>query len=225
MGYMAKKVKKSKEYRKPSQFVEQQGEILDRRLRAYNGVESTSHENKSNPMLLISAGLVICVFLFFYLHVMTLNQMKDLSDGLTMPDQRIFGYTLDDIQALRSVMDDDARGQLNYVHKTAGLLFPLFTGGISMLLFIRWIPNRSTRWLAWCAPLGFAVVDIIENFAIDALFSAGEVTAGAVMFASILTTIRWALLIITAGLIVGLGITRGNRALKLKMEKLRGETP
>ena len=220
---MAKKVRKSKEYRKPSQFVEQQGEALDRKLNKYN-VQSTSHENKSNPMLLISAGLAISLFLFIYLHGMALSQMTDLSNNLSMPDQRVFGYTVEDIEALRSAMDEDARGQLNYVHKTAGVLFPLFTAAMSMLLFIRWIPNRRTRLLAWCAPLGFAVADIVENFAIDALFTANEVTAGAVMFASILTTIRWALLIITAGLIIGLGLSRANRSLKRKMAEVRDQS-
>ncbi|MFJ2620928.1 hypothetical protein [Glutamicibacter sp. NPDC087344] len=220
---MAKKVRKSKEYRKPSQFVEQQGESLDRNLNKYN-VQSTSHENKSNPMLLISAGLVISLSLFVYLHLLTLNQMNDLSNSLSMPDQRVFGYTVEDIEALRAAMDEDARGQLNYVHKTAGMLFPLFTAAMSMLLFIRWIPNRRTRLLAWCAPLGFAVVDIVENFAIDALFSADEISAGAVMFASILTTIRWALLLITAALIVGLGLVRANRALRRKMSEIREQT-
>ncbi|ALQ31770.1 MULTISPECIES: hypothetical protein [Micrococcaceae] len=220
---MAKKVRKSKEYRKPSQFVEQQGEALDRKLNKYN-VQSTSHENKSNPMLLISAGLAISLFLFIYLHGMALSQMTDLSNNLSMPDQRVFGYTVEDIEALRSAMDEDARGQLNYVHKTAGMLFPLFTAAMSMLLFIRWIPNRRTRLLAWCAPLGFAVADIVENFAIDALFTANEVTAGAVMFASILTTIRWALLIITAGLIIGLGLSRANRSLKRKMAEVRDQS-
>ncbi|NAZ16407.1 hypothetical protein GT020_10080 [Glutamicibacter soli] len=220
---MAKKVRKSKEYRKPSQFVEQQGEALDRKLNKYN-VQSTSHENKSNPMLLISAGLAISLFLFIYLHGMALSQMTDLSNNLSMPDQRVFGYTVEDIEALRSAMDEDARGQLNYVHKTAGMLFPLFTAAMSMLLFIRWIPNRRTRLLAWCAPLGFAVADIVENFAIDALFTANEVTAGAVMFASILTTIRWALLVITAGLIIGLGLSRANRSLKRKMAEVRDQS-
>lgn len=223
MEGMAKKVRKSKEYRKPSQFVEQQGEALDRKLNKYN-VQSTSHENTSNPMLLISAGLAISLFLFIYLHGMALSQMTDLSNNLSMPDQRVFGYTVEDIEALRSAMDEDARGQLNYVHKTAGMLFPLFTAAMSTLLFIRWIPNRRTRLLAWCAPLGFAVADIVENFAIDALFTANEVTAGAVMFASILTTIRWALLIITAGLIIGLGLSRANRSLKRKMTEVRDQS-
>lgn len=223
MEGMAKKVRKSKEYRKPSQFVEQQGEALDRKLNKYN-VQSTSHENTSNPMLLISAGLAISLFLFIYLHGMALSQMTDLSNNLSMPDQRVFGYTVEDIEALRSAMDEDARGQLNYVHKTAGILFPLFTAAMSMLLFIRWIPNRRTRLLAWCAPLGFAVADIVENFAIDALFTANEVTAGAVMFASILTTIRWALLIITAGLIIGLGLSRANQSLKRKMAEVRDQS-
>ncbi len=95
---------------------------------------------------------------------------------------------------------------------------------MSMLLFIRWIPRRQTRLLAWCAPLGFAVADIVENFAIDALFSADEVTAGAVMLASILTTIRWALLFITAGLILGLGLSRANRSLRRKMAEIRDQS-
>lgn len=223
MELMAKKVRKSKEYRKPAQFAEQPGATQDRNLNKYN-VQSTSHENKSNPMLLISAGLVISLCLFAYLHVLVLNQMTDLSNGLSMPDQRVFGYTVDDIEALRGAMDEDARGQLNYVHKTAGMLFPLFTAAMSMLLFIRWIPNRRTRLLAWCAPLGFAVADIIENFAIDALFFADEVSAGAVMLASVLTTIRWALLLITAGLVIGLGFARANRSLKLKMAEIRDQS-
>ncbi|KUM29447.1 hypothetical protein AQ436_07165 [Arthrobacter sp. EpRS66] len=174
-------------------------------------------------MLLISVGLVVCLALFAYYHLLTMVQMKDLSDSLTMPDQRVFGYTMGDIQALRTAMDADAVGQLNYLHKTAGFLFPMFTAVFSMLLFIRWIPNRQTRWLAWMAPIGFAVVDIWENFAIDALFN-HDLSAGAVLLASILTTIRWALLIITAGLVFGLGVVRANRGLKRKLLAIREGT-
>lgn len=219
---MAKKVRKSKEYRKPSQFAEQQNQQLGSNL-GTERVQSTSHENKSNPMLLISVGLVVCLALFAYYHLLTMFQMEDLSDSLSMPDQRIFGYTYSDIEALRGAMDSDAVGQLNYLHKTAGFLFPMFTAVFSMLLFIRWIPNRRTRWLAWLAPLGFAVIDIWENFAIDALF-AGDLSESAVVLASILTTIRWALLIITAGLVFGLGALRANRALKRKMLEIRDST-
>lgn len=220
MGGMAKKVKKSKEYRKPTQFQEQQAQAVVRNL----GPGTVARpESKSNPMLLISAGLVTCAFLFVYYHVLTLNQMEDLSNGLSMPDQRIFGYTFGDVQALRGQMNSDAAGQLNYLHKTAGLLFPLLTGIFSMLVFIRWIPNRKTRLIAWCAPLLFAVTDIVENFLIDSLFT-GDLGAGTVAVASILTTIRWVTLIITAGLIIGLGLTRANKALRRKMVEIREQT-
>ncbi|MGO2082067.1 hypothetical protein [Glutamicibacter arilaitensis] len=219
---MAKKVRKSKEYRKPNQFEQLQNQRIESNARS-GKVQSTSHENKSNPMLLISVGLIIGVVLFVYYHLLTLVQMQDLSGSLPMPDQRIFGYTLGDIEALRNAMDDDAVGQLNYLHKTAGFLFPMFTAIFSMLLFIYWIPNRQTRWLAWIAPLGFAAIDIWENFAIDALFT-GELSESAVVLASILTTTRWALFIITAGLVLGLGAVRANRALKAKMLAIREGT-
>ena len=193
---MAKKVKKSKEYRKPAQFAAQpapQEQSAFRAQMAERNRQGEAGRDKSSPMLLIVAGLVVGLCLFVYYHLLTMNQMKDLSDGLAMPDQRFFGYQLDDIEALRGAMDADASGQLNYLHKTAGLLFPLFTAVFSMLLFIRWVPNRAYRWLAWLAPLGFAVADIWENFAIDALFSSAP-DASAVMLASVLTTVRWTLL-------------------------------
>lgn len=72
-------------------------------------------------------------------------------------------------------------------------------------------------------PLGFAAIDIWENFAIDALFT-GELSESAVVLASILTTTRWALFIITAGLVLGLGAVRANRALKAKMLAIREGT-
>jgi len=219
---MAKQVKKTKEYRKPSQFRDQEPAAAEASA-ARPTVKPGSQENKSNPMLLISVGLVVCLALFAYYHLLTMVQMTDLSDSLTMPDQRVFGYTMGDIQALRTAMDADAVGQLNYLHKTAGFLFPMFTAVFSMLLFIRWIPNRQTRWLAWMAPIGFAVVDIWENFAIDALFN-HDLSAGAVLLASILTTIRWGLLIITAGLVFGLGVVRANRGLKRKLLAIREGT-
>lgn len=222
MDCMAKNVKKTKEYRKPSQFNahDQQRATNPAAARvARNG----SQDNQSNPMLLISVGLVVCLALFVYYHLLTMVQMKDLSDSLSMPDQRVFGYTVADIEALRSVMNADAIGQLNYLHKTAGFLFPMFTAIFSMLLFIRWIPNRQTRWLAWIAPLGFALIDIWENFAIDALFT-GELSPGLVALASILTTVRWALLFITAALVLGIGAVRANRALKRKILAIREGT-
>ncbi|KSU66770.1 hypothetical protein [Arthrobacter sp. NIO-1057] len=219
---MAKQVKKSKEYRKPNQFREQQLPASDSAA-GHPAGKTVPQENKSNPMILISVGLIVCLALFAYYHLLTMVQMKDLSDSLSMPDQRIFGYTMSDIEALRATMDSDAVGQLNYLHKTAGFLFPMFTVVFTMLLFIRWIPNRRTRWLAWLAPIGFAVTDIWENFSIDALFT-HDLSAGAVLLASILTTIRWALLLITAGLVIGMGVFRANRGLKGKLLAIREGT-
>lgn len=212
-GGMAKKIKKSKVYRRPDNTAPTQP--------AAAPTPSPSSDAKSNPMLLISAGLFTAVFLFVYYHVLTLNQMTDLSNGLAMPDQRIFGYTLSDIQALKSVMDDDAVGQLNYLHKTAGLLFPLIAASFSMLALARWIPVRKQRWLAFSAPLLFAVSDIVENFVIDALFT-GDPTSGAVFVASLLTTVRWVTLLITAALVVGFAIRRILATMRAKIAEAQG---
>lgn len=214
MEGMAKNVKKSKEYRKPSQFQDHQVKGMQ--------AAAQKRESASNPMLLITAGLVTCAFLFVYYHLLVMHQMTDLSNGLAMPDQRVFGYTVTDIEALRGAMDADAVGQLNYLHKTAGLLFPLLTALFSMLIFIRWIPNRQMRWLAWTAPLLFAVTDLWENFAIDSLFGA-DLNEGTVALASVLTTIRWVTLFITAALIIGLGARRANKSLINKMVEVRNQ--
>lgn len=171
----------------------------------------------SNGNLILIAGFVVVLFLFWYYHLLVLNQMTDLSNGLTMPDQMIGGYSVEHVEALRQAMDADAVGQLNYVHKTAGLLFPLFLALITMLAVNINTVRGAGRWALWSVPILFAVTDLWENRAIDALFI-GPLDPSAVSLASTLTTTRWILLIATAAILFGVLIASFVRTFREKWE-------
>lgn len=158
----------------------------------------TPQAAQSNANLILLAGFSAAVLLFWYYHLLTLNQMTDLTGGLAVPDQLFGGYDVAHIEALRANMDDAARGQLNYLHKTAGLLFPLFLALITMLAVNIHVARGALRWCLWAVPMLFAVLDLWENSAIDGIL-AGAVDPGAVALASALTIARWIMLIGTVG--------------------------
>ncbi|MFB0835391.1 hypothetical protein ACX8Z9_05280 [Arthrobacter halodurans] len=149
-----------------------------------------------NGNLILLAGFAASALLFWYYHLLVLNQMTDLSLGIPMPDQLIGGYDAGYIDMLRLAMDEDARGQLSYVHKTAGLLFPLFLALVTMLAVNLHVARGPLRWGLWSVPMAFAVVDLWENAAIEALLT-GPLDPAAVALASFLTVTRWVLLLAT----------------------------
>lgn len=152
---------------------------------------------QSNGNLILIAGVVASLFLFWYLHLLTLNQLTQLSGGLPMPDSQFGGFDQRFAEQLRSAMDGDARGQLNYVHKTAGTLFPLIFGFTWLLLIGTNVARKPLRWALWALPLLFAVVRLLGNTAIDAIMSAGPVDGGQVALASGLTVAGWILLVLS----------------------------
>ncbi|WP_434992511.1 hypothetical protein [Arthrobacter sp. Ld5] len=159
------------------------------------GVSSTSgvpHADRQRPngSLVVIAAAVASLFLFWYFHLLTLGQMTQLSGGLAMPDMMIGGYDTDYADRLREAMDDDARGQLSYLHRTAGTLFPLIFAFAWLLLVQLNTGRRRLRWLLWSPVILFVVVDLWENVAIDAMLAG----TGDVLPASTLTVLRWALL-------------------------------
>lgn len=149
---------------------------------------------KSSPGLIVIAGVVTTLFLFWYLHLLVLGQLTQLSDGLSMPDSMVFGYGEDHLAALRSAMDADALGQLSYVHKTAGVLFPLIFGMTWLLIIGLNTQRRALRWVLFSAPILFVVADLWENVAIDNALGAAELTGGDASLAAALTVARWVLL-------------------------------
>lgn len=154
-------------------------------------------EAQNNTNLIVIAGAVACLFLFWYLHLLTLNQLTQLTGGVSMPDSMIGGFDPAFVEQLRAVMDDAAKGQLNYVHKTAGTLFPLIFALTWLLLIGTNIARKSLRWALWALPLLFVVVRLWGNVTIDSMISADTLDAGQVALASGLTVAGWVLLLLS----------------------------
>ncbi|KRE78334.1 hypothetical protein [Arthrobacter sp. Soil763] len=157
----------------------------------------TPEKAQSNSNLILIAGVVASLFLFWYLHLLTLNQLTQLSGGLPMPDSLVGGFDRGFAEQLRSAMDQDARGQLNYVHKTAGTLFPLIFGFTWLLLIGTNVARKSLRWVLWAVPMLFVVTRLWGNASVDAMLSAGTLDAGQVALASALTVAGWVLLVLS----------------------------
>jgi len=175
----------------------------------------TPAQAEGNGKLVVIAGVVASVFLFWYLHLLTLNQMTQLSGGLAMPDSLVGGFSADYVQQLHTAMNNDARGQLGYIHKTAGTLFPLIFGFSWLLLVGINVSRKALRWALWAAPLAFAVVRLWGNVAIDAALAQATPDAGQVALASALTVLGWVLFLLSlAGGVaaVFLGRRRAKRA-------------
>ncbi|MCA4133845.1 hypothetical protein [Arthrobacter sp. M4] len=172
--------------------------------------QRTPQKAQSNANLIVIAGVVASVFLFWYLHLLVLNQMTQLSNGLAMPDSMFGGFSTDYVAQLRNVMDDEARGQLNYVHKTAGMLFPLIFGFSWLLLIGVNVARKALRWALWALPILFAVVRLWGNVAIDSALQASTPDAGSVALASILTVAGWVLFLLSL-LAGGAAVLLGRR--------------
>lgn len=157
----------------------------------------TPEKAQSNSNLILIAGVVASLFLFWYLHLLTLEQLRQLSGGLAMPDSLIGGFDPAYIGQLHSAMDDDARGQLNYVHKTAGTLFPLIFGFTWLLLIGTNVARKALRWSLWALPLLFVIVRLWGNVTIDSVMAAETADAGQVALASGLTVAGWVLLVLS----------------------------
>jgi len=157
----------------------------------------TPQKAQSNSNLILIAGVVASLFLFWYLHLLTLDQLRQLSGGLAMPDSLIGGFDPAYIGTLHAAMDNDARGQLNYVHKTAGTLFPLIFAFTWLLLIGTNVDRKALRWALWALPLLFVVVRLWGNTVIDGVLAADTADAGQVALASGLTVAGWVLLVLS----------------------------
>jgi len=157
----------------------------------------TPEKAENNGNLILIAGVVASLFLFWYLHLLTLDQLRQLSGGLAMPDSLIGGFDPAYINQLHPAMNEAARGQLNYVHKTAGTLFPLIFGFTWLLLIGTSVARKALRWALWALPLLFVVARLWGNAAIDGMLAAETPDAGQVALASGLTVAGWVLLVLS----------------------------
>lgn len=58
-------------------------------------ISRTPERAQSNSNLIVIASVVASLFLFWYLHLLTLNQMTQLSSGMAMPDSLVGGFSAD----------------------------------------------------------------------------------------------------------------------------------
>jgi hypothetical protein len=180
----------------------------------------SSGQQEGSPGMLVIALLVATLFMFFYLHVIALPQMSALSGGLPMPDHR-FVYTAADLAELDAVLDDTAHGQLNWVHKTAGVIFPLFVFAAVSAVAAWCLPRGWGRWISYAAGAVFAVVDIVENMLIESALDAGGEGAA---WASAFTTARWVLLVAIAAWIVVMVLGKIRRSVAERKAHLAANT-
>ncbi|MGX5715048.1 hypothetical protein [Arthrobacter sp. MAHUQ-56] len=157
----------------------------------------TPEKAQGNSNLIVIAGAVASLFLFWYLHLLTLDQLTQLTQGRAMPDSLVGGFDAGYIGQLQAVMNADALGQLNYVHKTAGTLFPLIFGFTWLLLIGTNVARKALRWALWALPLLFVVVRLWGNVAIDAMMASNGPDAGQVALASGLTVAGWVLFVLS----------------------------
>jgi len=157
----------------------------------------TPEKAQGNSNLIVIAGVVASLFLFWYLHLLTLDQLTQLTTGLAMPDSLVGGFDPGYIGRLQGEMNADALGQLNYVHKTAGTLFPLIFGFTWLLLIGTNVARKALRWALWALPMLFVVVRLWGNVAIDAMMATPGPDGGQVALASALTVAGWLLLVLS----------------------------
>lgn len=161
---------------------------------------------EGSPAIPVSALIVTTLLVGAYLHLLVLQQMTQLSGGLAMPDSMLF-YGQDHVRALSEAMDDAARGQLNWVHKTAGVIFPVAVA-LTLAAVGAWrLRPAAAKWGALGVGVLFAVVDIAENIAIEQAIAAGGPGTG---LAAALTLTRWILLALIA-LAVAVMLWSGRR--------------
>lgn len=167
---------------------------------------TAASRSDGDPTMLVIALIGTTLFVGAYYHLLVLQQMTQLTGGLAMPDSMLV-YGQDHVRALAGVMDEAARGQLNWVHKTAGVIFPIAVA-LTLTAVAAWrLRPAAAKWGAFGLGVLFAVVDIAENIAIEQAIAAGGPGAG---LASALTLARWVLLALIA-LAVVVMLVRGGK--------------
>lgn len=167
---------------------------------------TAASRSDGDPTMLVIALIGTTLFVGAYYHLLVLQQMTQLTGGLAMPDSMLV-YGQDHVRALAGVMDEAARGQLNWVHKTAGVIFPIAVA-LTLTAVAAWrLRPAAAKWGAFGLGVLFAVVDISENIAIEQAIAAGGPGAG---LAAALTLARWVLLALIA-LAVVVMLVRGGK--------------
>src|SRR5699024_6274733 len=125
-------------------------------------------------------------------HIVALQGMQELTGGMAMLDHRLSGFTVADVEHLATRMDDDALGQYNWVHITAGRIFQVMMG-LSVITVGLWTLRSVLA--KWGAVISAVLNAGLEFWASVPLESAlHNVTDASVCLASTQTVIELLLL-------------------------------
>lgn len=149
-------------------------------------------DRKSVGMVLIALAATSAV-LYAYGAFLALPDLATMAGGRAMPDTLVTGYGLDYIEQVRAAMSTPARNIYAHFHSTADLIFPLLFALTWLVLLTHFVRRGVLRWVLFAVPILYAVTDLMENAAIDHLFSADSVSAGEVDWASGLTIAKFIL--------------------------------
>lgn len=140
--------------------------------------------------IIIGVLTTIAVLLFCYVTFLVLPGIGR-AYGLTLPELRITGFDREQIAAAASALGDQGREDYRWVHRSSGLLMPLFMALAWFAMLGQSVHTRAVRWALWSVPLAFAVVVLAGGHAIDAALA--DPTDGPVALASGLVIARWVL--------------------------------
>lgn len=155
---------------------------------------ATGHDDgksrRRNTWLLIATAVVSVVSLA--LNWLQLQSVQR-AIGMPVPDLMVGGYDAAYVESVREIMDEPVIERYQAAHYLWDLIFPVAFAAFIILLVHRFGRRSPLRWLFYAVAVLYAVVDIAENFVIEAAFASAEVTASIVMFASFLTTAKFVL--------------------------------
>ncbi len=151
------------------------------------------------PVMLALAGVALAFPLFLFPRFMPLTG----SAPAAALDIRVGGYSAAQVEALLSAMTPAQRRAAAWAHLTVDGVYPLIYGAwLALLLFRAWPERRF--WLL--APL-VVLADGLENALLALLYARyPQGVAALTPWAAKVTALKWALIALSAGLILGGGL-------------------
>lgn len=151
-----------------------------------------ANQQEGSPGILVFAVLAVTAFIAFYYHILALQGMEQLTGGVSMLDHRLGGFDVAEVEQLSERMDDAAMGQYNFVHITAGRIFPIMMA-LSVIVVAVWtMRSKLAKWTAVIIGVGYAALEIWA--AITRETALLDTTEANVALASSLTIVQWLVL-------------------------------
>lgn len=182
-----------------------------------------ANQQEGNPGILVFAVLAVTAFMAFYYHILALQGMEQLTGDMSMLDHRLAGFDVADVKRLAERMDDDAMGQYNWIHITAGRIFPIMMALSVIVVGVWTLRSKLAKWSAVVVGVGYAVLDIWAASTRETALL--EPTEANITLASSLTVAQWLLLaLLVIGLVVMLilkFIGRNSTGLEISLDPER----